>query len=193
MRFNIPSANGSSDSPNTVPSVSPAPIPVRVNDVLHPASDAHRHGHAGLSQDTPQHYPEHDEESVWEHTKEFFRENQDVANTFVAGGIAGAASRTVVSPLERLKIILQVQSSQPGGQGQAYGGVYASLKRMWKNEGFAGFMKGNGINVIRVGGLTFLADVRSCRTRRSSSPRTQCSSSSCGTGAGRRACPHRCG
>lgn len=73
-----------------------------------------------------------------------------MTNTFVAGGLAGAASRTVVSPLERLKIILQVQSSQPGGQGQAYGGVYASLKRMWKNEGFAGFMKGNGINVIRV-------------------------------------------
>lgn len=29
-------------------------------------------------------------------------------------------------------------------------GVWKSLVRMWKEEGFRGFMKGNGINVIRV-------------------------------------------
>jgi solute carrier family 25 phosphate transporter 23/24/25/41 len=33
-------------------------------------------------------------------------ENSMVINTFIAGGLAGATSRTVVSPLERLKIIL---------------------------------------------------------------------------------------
>jgi hypothetical protein len=44
----------------------------------------------------------------------------------------------------------QVQSSQPGASGEAYGGLWSSLARMWKTEGFAGFMKGNGINVIRV-------------------------------------------
>lgn len=35
---------------------------------------------------------------MWDH--------QVVVNTFIAGGLAGATSRTVVSPLERLKIIL---------------------------------------------------------------------------------------
>lgn len=85
-----------------------------------------------------------------ERLRERVHENQAVINTFVAGGLAGAASRTVVSPLERLKIILQVQSSKPGGAGEAYDGVWRSLVRMWKDEGFKGFMKGNGINVIRV-------------------------------------------
>jgi hypothetical protein len=68
------------------------------------------------------------------------------------GGLAGATSRTVVSPLERLKIILQCQSmgSQKAAAGQAYTGVWPSLVRMYKQEGFAGFMKGNGINVVRV-------------------------------------------
>ncbi|KAF8135563.1 mitochondrial carrier domain-containing protein [Boletus edulis] len=66
---------------------------------------------------------------------------------FVAGGIAGATSRTVVSPLERLKIIQQVQPS--GSKGQ-YRGVWRSLVRMWKEEGFAGFMRGNGINCLRI-------------------------------------------
>lgn len=95
---------------------------------------------------------EHEEPELtfWERLQDRVHENQAVINTFVAGGLAGAASRTVVSPLERLKIILQVQSSKPGGAGEAYDGVWRSLVRMWKDEGFQGFMKGNGINVIRV-------------------------------------------
>lgn len=40
--------------------------------------------------------------------KEMIHDNQLVINTFIAGGLAGATSRTVVSPLERLKIILYV-------------------------------------------------------------------------------------
>lgn len=50
-----------------------------------------------------------------------------------AGALAGAASRTVVSPLERLKIILQVQ-----GASSEYKGVYSGLKKMWQEEGFRG-------------------------------------------------------
>ncbi|KAF8800279.1 mitochondrial carrier [Phlegmacium glaucopus] len=71
----------------------------------------------------------------------------EVASYFVAGGCAGAASRTVVSPLERLKIIQQVQ---PRGSDSQYKGVWRSLLRMWQEEGFKGFMRGNGINCLRI-------------------------------------------
>ncbi|VDB95165.1 unnamed protein product [Peniophora sp. CBMAI 1063] len=71
----------------------------------------------------------------------------EITSYFIAGGIAGAASRTVVSPLERLKIIQQVQQR---GSAAAYEGVAASLARMWREEGFAGFMRGNGINCVRI-------------------------------------------
>jgi len=64
---------------------------------------------------------------------------------FIAGGIAGAASRTVVSPLERLKIIYQVQGTQ-----RQYVGVIPSLSKMWKEEGIVGMFRGNGINVVRI-------------------------------------------
>ncbi|KAI0256191.1 mitochondrial carrier domain-containing protein [Lactifluus subvellereus] len=70
-----------------------------------------------------------------------------VSSYFIAGGIAGAASRTVVSPLERLKIIQQVQ---PRNTGKPYTGVWRSLVRMWKEEGFKGLMRGNGINCVRI-------------------------------------------
>ncbi|KAJ7462258.1 mitochondrial carrier domain-containing protein [Mycena galericulata] len=70
-----------------------------------------------------------------------------IASYFIAGGFAGAASRTVVSPLERLKIIQQVQ---PRTSDQQYKGVWRSLVRMWKEEGMKGFMRGNGINCLRI-------------------------------------------
>ena len=39
--------------------------------------------------------------------------SSQVSSYFIAGGIAGAASRTVVSPLERLKIIQYVSQRRP--------------------------------------------------------------------------------
>ncbi|GAA5919203.1 hypothetical protein JCM1841_002500 [Sporobolomyces salmonicolor] len=67
------------------------------------------------------------------------------ASAFFAGAVAGAASRTVVSPLERLKILLQIQ-----GNSTQYKGVLHGLKKMWQEEGFRGYMRGNGINVLRI-------------------------------------------
>lgn len=71
----------------------------------------------------------------------------EIMSYFVAGGVAGATSRTVVSPLERLKIIQQVQ---PRASKKQYKGVWTSLVRMWKEEGFKGYMRGNGVNCLRI-------------------------------------------
>nr|ODN92400.1 solute carrier family 25 (mitochondrial phosphate transporter), member 23/24/25/41 [Cryptococcus depauperatus CBS 7841] len=93
------------------------------------------------------HRHEKDAQLSWtERLRETISDNQVVVNTFIAGGLAGAASRTVVSPLERLKIILAVS-------GQAYTSIWEGLLRMWKNEGWRGFMKGNGTNVIRASAI----------------------------------------
>jgi len=48
----------------------------------------------------------HEIAGTFDRVKEIMSDNQLVINTFIAGGLAGATSRTVVSPLERLKIIL---------------------------------------------------------------------------------------
>lgn len=72
--------------------------------------------------------------------------SQPITASFLSGGVAGAVSRTVVSPLERLKILLQVQ----GPQNQTYNGVIPALKKMWTEEGFKGLMRGNGTNCIRI-------------------------------------------
>jgi solute carrier family 25 phosphate transporter 23/24/25/41 len=66
---------------------------------------------------------------------------------FLAGGVAGAVSRTVVSPLERLKILLQIQSV---GREEYKLSVGKGLAKMWREEGWRGLMRGNGTNCIRI-------------------------------------------
>lgn len=66
---------------------------------------------------------------------------------FCAGGVAGAVSRTVVSPLERLKILYQVQSV---GRNEYRMSVFKALGKMWRDEGWKGFMRGNGTNCVRI-------------------------------------------
>ncbi|XP_062091489.1 calcium-dependent mitochondrial ATP-magnesium/phosphate carrier protein 2 [Humulus lupulus] len=61
---------------------------------------------------------------------------------FIAGGIAGAASRTATAPLDRLKVILQVQTT--------HAHIGPALKKIWKEGGILGFFRGNGINVVKV-------------------------------------------
>ncbi|KAH6819923.1 Mitochondrial substrate carrier family protein [Perilla frutescens var. hirtella] len=60
----------------------------------------------------------------------------------IAGGVAGAASRTATAPLDRLKVILQVQTTQAS--------IGPAVKRIWNEGRFLGFFRGNGINVLKV-------------------------------------------
>lgn len=73
--------------------------------------------------------------------------SQAVVASFIAGGVAGAVSRTVVSPLERLKILLQVQT---GAQTEYKMSINKALAKIWREEGFKGMMAGNGTNCIRI-------------------------------------------
>ena len=77
-------------------------------------------------------------------TKRFLK--QDLVASFIAGGFAGAISRTIVSPFERAKIIFQIQ-----GPGKAnYHGIFPTIYNMWKEEGVIGLFRGNGINCMRI-------------------------------------------
>ncbi|KAK2615370.1 hypothetical protein N8I77_002132 [Diaporthe amygdali] len=80
-----------------------------------------------------------------DHLRSFI--SQPVVAAFCAGGVAGAVSRTVVSPLERLKILFQIQSA---GREEYKLSVGKALKKMWQEEGWRGFMRGNGTNCIRI-------------------------------------------
>lgn len=64
----------------------------------------------------------------------------------IAGGVAGAISRTATAPLDRLKVLLQVQIDAPTKKG-----VIGGLKQMYREGGVVAFFRGNGINILKVG------------------------------------------
>ncbi|MDC3321154.1 hypothetical protein OAV88_00975 [bacterium] len=74
-----------------------------------------------------------------------------------AGAGAGATTKTCVAPLERIKILFQIQgmmvpksSKSKSSQGGKYQNIGHAFRRIYQEEGVLSFWKGNGTNVLRV-------------------------------------------
>lgn len=75
------------------------------------------------------------------------------------GGVSAAVSKTTVAPIERVKLLLQVQdamSKKAAKAGEAppadlkkYTGIGDCFKRVYTEQGFTAFWRGNAANVIR--------------------------------------------
>jgi len=69
---------------------------------------------------------------------------------FAAGGIAAGISKTAVAPIERVKLLLQVQhASKQIAKDKQYKGIIDTFVRIPKEQGFLAFWRGNLANVIR--------------------------------------------
>ncbi|XP_011161425.1 ADP,ATP carrier protein-like [Solenopsis invicta] len=69
---------------------------------------------------------------------------------FLAGGLSAAIAKTAVAPLERVKLLLQVQhTSKQIRPEQQYKGMIDALVRIPQETGFISFYRGNLANVIR--------------------------------------------
>jgi len=66
------------------------------------------------------------------------------------GGTAAAVSKTAVAPIERVKLLLQVQDAQKTiAVDQRYKGIIDCFTRVSKEQGVASLWRGNMANVIR--------------------------------------------
>lgn len=69
---------------------------------------------------------------------------------FMMGGVSAAIAKTAVAPIERVKLLLQVQEvSKQISQDQRYKGIVDCFVRIPKEQGFNSFWRGNLANVIR--------------------------------------------
>ncbi|KAH0970681.1 hypothetical protein GBA52_022837 [Prunus armeniaca] len=67
------------------------------------------------------------------------------AKELIAGGVAGGVAKTVVAPLERIKILFQTRRAEYQSIG-----LFGSIKKIAKTEGPLGFYRGNGASVARI-------------------------------------------
>jgi solute carrier family 25 (adenine nucleotide translocator) protein 4/5/6/31 len=71
---------------------------------------------------------------------------------FAAGGISGAVAKTATAPIERVKLIIQTQDSNPlirSGEVKRYTGIVNCFSRVASEQGIGAFWRGNFVNVIR--------------------------------------------
>jgi len=68
----------------------------------------------------------------------------------LSGGVAAGISKTCVAPIERVKLLLQVQAaSKQIAADQQYKGIIDCFARVTKEQGFLSLWRGNLANVIR--------------------------------------------
>ncbi|KAL4466807.1 hypothetical protein ABPG74_010404 [Tetrahymena malaccensis] len=67
---------------------------------------------------------------------------------FLSGGVAGAFSKTIAAPLERVKLLLQTQSENQALL-RPYNGIADCFQRCVKEEGIPSLWRGNMVNIIR--------------------------------------------
>ncbi len=73
------------------------------------------------------------------------KEKASVPTTMAIGAFAGAASKTAVAPLERVRLLLQMAPARGEGSRSASSGFSAVMK----SEGVVGLWRGNGLSIIR--------------------------------------------
>ncbi|TQD84336.1 hypothetical protein C1H46_030117 [Malus baccata] len=73
---------------------------------------------------------------------EVISKHDHASRYLIAGAVAGATSRTATAPLDRLKVILQVQTKRAR--------IMPAIREIWGECGLLGFFRGNGLNVLKV-------------------------------------------
>lgn len=70
----------------------------------------------------------------------------------LVGGIAGAITKTLMAPIERVKILMQTQDSNPkilSGEEKRYSSLVDCFTRVRGEQGMNAFWRGNLVNCLR--------------------------------------------
>jgi solute carrier family 25 protein 16 len=73
-----------------------------------------------------------------------------VLRSGLAGGLAGCAAKTVVAPLDRVKILFQASNPQFAKYTGSWAGLVAAIRDIKRSEGPRGLFKGHSATLLRI-------------------------------------------
>jgi solute carrier family 25 (adenine nucleotide translocator) protein 4/5/6/31 len=77
---------------------------------------------------------------------------EQLGSDLLIGGGVGAIAKTVMAPVERIKLLMQTQDSNPevlSGKVKRYNGIGDCARRVAAEQGAAAFWRGNLVNCLR--------------------------------------------
>jgi solute carrier family 25 (adenine nucleotide translocator) protein 4/5/6/31 len=77
---------------------------------------------------------------------------EQLATDLIIGGSVGAVAKTLMAPVERIKLLMQTQHSNPlviSGEIKPYGSMGECFSRVKAEQGFLAFWRGNLVNCLR--------------------------------------------
>jgi solute carrier family 25 (adenine nucleotide translocator) protein 4/5/6/31 len=77
---------------------------------------------------------------------------EQLCTDLLVGGSVGAAAKTIMAPVERVKLLMQTQDSNPliiSGQIPRYASIVDCFKRVYAEQGALAFWRGNLVNCLR--------------------------------------------
>jgi len=77
---------------------------------------------------------------------------EQLGSDLLIGGTIGAISKTIMAPVERVKLLMQTQDSNPdviSGKVQRYKSIVDCFSRVRSEQGFWAFWRGNLVNCLR--------------------------------------------
>ncbi|CAG8625811.1 23221_t:CDS:2 [Dentiscutata erythropus] len=73
-----------------------------------------------------------------------------ILRTFVAGGVAGCVAKTVIAPLDRVKILFQSSNPQFKKYAGSWTGLFQATRKIYIDSGPKGLFQGHSATLIRI-------------------------------------------
>lgn len=73
-----------------------------------------------------------------------------VIRSGIAGGVAGSAAKTLIAPLDRIKILFQTSNPEFLPYRGSFLGLFRAGGKIWQTDGFYGLFQGHSVTLLRI-------------------------------------------
>lgn len=73
-----------------------------------------------------------------------------ITRSGLAGGISGSCAKTLIAPLDRIKILFQTSNPHYTKYAGSLVGLKEAAKHIWLNDGIRGFFQGHSVTLMRI-------------------------------------------